>query len=339
MPTANLINLPDVSRREFIKYAGIAGGSLMLGQGGGLAMNRDQVSPVAVVHTEDRQSGVARSIRTLGVNPVKNKDVLIKPNFNTADVVPGSTHNDTLVALVEELWQMGAATITLGERSYPLTQTVIQAKGVAPLMDKLDVRINDFDLLPKRDWIKVDAPDSHWRDGFRIARPVMESECLVSTGCLKTHQFGGVFTMSLKLHVGVVPTTRHGYDYMSELHASPHQRRMIAEINAPFAPALVVLDGIDVFVDGGPMTGRRARGNVFLAAIDRVAIDAVGLAVLRELGSNAQIMGTDVFAQEQIARAVELGLGAASAEQIALVAADDESRRRCDRIAPFLNAA
>ena len=64
-------------------------------------MSRDQISQVVVVHTEDRQSGVVRSIRALGVNPVKNKDVLIKPNFNTADVVPGSTHNDTLVALVD----------------------------------------------------------------------------------------------------------------------------------------------------------------------------------------------------------------------------------------------
>ncbi len=97
MPTSNFIILPDVSRREFIKYAGIAGGSLMLGRGGGLAMNRDQVSQVAVVHTEDRKSGVVRSIQTLGVNPVKNKDVLIKPNFNTADVVPGSTFLWTVV--------------------------------------------------------------------------------------------------------------------------------------------------------------------------------------------------------------------------------------------------
>ena len=78
-------------------------------------MHRDQVSRVAVVHTEDCRQGVARAIATLGVSPAKNKNVLIKPNFNTADAVPGSTHNDTLVALVEELWRMGAATITLGE--------------------------------------------------------------------------------------------------------------------------------------------------------------------------------------------------------------------------------
>jgi uncharacterized protein (DUF362 family) len=330
--------LPVISRREFIRYAGLAGGTLLLGSRGGLAMNRDALHRVAVVHTEDRRRGVTRAIETLGINPAKNKNVLIKPNFNTADSVPGSTHNDTLVALVETLWEMGAATITLGERSYPLTREVMQAKGVIPLLEKLDVRINDFDQLPEQDWVKVDAPGSHWQDGFRIARPVLESECLVATGCLKTHQFGGVFTMSLKLHVGVVPTTRHGFHYMSELHASPHQRKMIAEINAPFAPALVVMDGIDVFVDGGPMTGRRARADVFLAATDRVAVDAVGLAVLKDLGSNAQIMGRPVFAQEQIARAVELGLGASGPEQIELVTPDEQSRAHSARIAAALSS-
>ena len=145
-------------------------------------MHHDQVSRVAVVRTEDRRRGVARAIATLGINPAKNKNVLIKPNFNTADAVPGSTHNDTLVALVEELWRMGAATITLGERSYPLTREVMPAKGGVPLMEKLDVKIADFDRLSANDWIGVDAPGSHWQDGFRIARPVLESECLVATG-------------------------------------------------------------------------------------------------------------------------------------------------------------
>ncbi len=85
--------------------------------------------------------------------------------------------------------------------------------------------------------------------------------------------------MSLKLHVGVVPTSRHGYAYMQELHGSPHQRRMIAEINEPFKPALVVMDGIEAFVDGGPMTGKRARAEVFVASTDRIAIDATGVAI------------------------------------------------------------
>jgi uncharacterized protein (DUF362 family) len=131
--------------------------------------------------------------------------------------------------------------------------------------------------------------------------------------------------MSLKLAVGMVPTTRHGFNYMREMHGSADGRKMIAELNQPFKPALIVLDGVDAFVDGGPGRGTLAKGNAFLASADRVAIDAVGVAVLKHLGSNEKIMKPKIFEQEQIARAVELGLGAASAEQIQLMAADSTS--------------
>ena len=289
-------------------------------------------STVVLAKTADRRAGVTASLKALGINPAQGKHCLIKPNFNTADPTPGSTHNDTLAALIEELWRMGAKSISLGERSWPPTRTVMEQKGILPILEKLNCRVIDFDALPDRDWVEFKPPGSHWKNGFRIARPILEAECLVSTGCLKTHQYGGVFTLSLKLHVGVVPTDRHGYPYMRELHTSPHQRRMIAEINQPFQPHLVVMDGVEAFVDEGPATGKRARGEVFWAAADRVAVDAVGVALLKYLGSNDRIMQTRIFAQEQIARAVELGLGAGSPAQIAVVPADARSRELADHI-------
>ncbi|MDH3574211.1 MAG: DUF362 domain-containing protein [Desulfobacteraceae bacterium] len=283
------------------------------------------MSKVAFVKTEDRRTGVKSSISTLGIDPVKNKDVLIKPNFNTADPTPGSTHNDTLVALVDEIWDMGAKSICLGERSYPLTREVMDEKGIVPLLKQKDVHVIDFDDLEQKDWVEFKPRQSHWENGFRIARPIIEAECLISTCCLKTHQFGGVFTLSLKLHVGVVPTFRHGYQYMGELHQSPFQEEMIAEINQPFSPDIIVLDGIDAFTDGGPATGKRAKGNIFLASTDRVAIDAVGVAVLKAIGSNTAIMQPKIFDQRQIARASALGIGVSSASEIDIISADQES--------------
>jgi len=283
------------------------------------------MSKVAFVKTEDRGKGVKSSISTLGLNPAKNKDVLIKPNFNTADPTPGSTHNDTLVALVDEIWDMGAKSICLGERSYPPTREVMDEKGIVPLLKQKDVHVIDFDDLEQKDWVEFKPRQSHWENGFRIARPIIEAECLISTCCLKTHQFGGVFTLSLKLHVGVVPTFRHGYQYMGELHQSPFQEEMIAEINQPFSPDIIVLDGIDAFTDGGPATGKRAKGNIFLASTDRVAIDAVGVAVLKAIGSNTAIMQPKIFDQRQIARASALGIGVSSASEIDIISADQES--------------
>ena len=296
----------------------------------------NRMTRVVLLKTENRREGVKKSLDAFGMNPCRGKNVLIKPNFNTADLTPGSTHNDTLVGLVEKVWEMGAKSISLGERSYPPTREVMEAKGILPLLGKKDVRVINFDDLKEKDWVEFKPKKSHWADGFRVARPILDSECLISTGCLKTHQYGGIFTLSMKLHVGVVPTSRHGYDYMRQLHSSPHQRKMIAEINEPFKPQLVILDGIEAFVDGGPATGKRARGEVFLASTDRVAIDAVGVAVLKLLGSNESIMRPKIFEQEQIARAVELGLGAASPAEIEVAAADENSQDLRDRAAAIL---
>ncbi len=298
------------------------------------------MSLVSLAHTDSRAAGVRSALAGLELdanrNPIKGRQILLKPNFNTADPVPGSTDNETLVSLIDELWGLGAKSITLGERSWQSTARVIEAKGVRPLLAAKDVGLIVFDDLPEADWIEIKRPDFHWPEGFRVARPVLEAKCLVETCCLKTHQYGGVFTMSLKLGVGCLPGQQQMPKYMSALHSSPHQRLMIAELNTAFTPDLIVLDGVDAFVDGGPMTGKRKKGEVMLAATNRVAMDCVGLACLKRLGANRAIMDPPIFEQEQIARATELGLGPASPADIDLRAADPASAEYRDQVATLL---
>jgi len=69
---------------------------------------------------------------------------------------------------------------------------------------------------------------------------------------------------------------------------------------------------------------------------DRVAVDAVGVAVLKELGSNDAIMGRKIFEQEQIKRAAELGLGISSPRQVELTASDETSRLYADTLKTIL---
>ena len=290
-------------------------------------------SRVALVRTADRTAGVKRAIQLLGVNPVAGKRVLLKPNFNTADPFPASTHNDTLTQLIAELRGMGAKVITIGERSGPPdTVDVLRDKGIYELCKRLDVGLINFEELPPDGWTKVTPPGSHWNDGFLAARPVLEAECVVVTCCLKTHGYGGVFTMSLKNSVGIVHKKN-----MRELHTSFFsQRKMIAEINHAYKPALILLDGLEAFVDKGPMEGPKKRAEVILAGTDRIAVDAVGLAILKELGSNKAIMETPIFAQEQIARAVELGLGVTEPGAIELVTDDAASRGYAEKLRQIL---
>ena len=86
-----------------------------------------------------------------------------------------------------------------------------------------------------------------------------------------------------------------------------------------------VMDGVAAFVSGGPDRGELVDAQVMLAGSDRVALDAVGVALLRHFGTTPQVATGPVGAQEQIARAVELGLGVAAAEQIDLVSDDADA--------------
>ena len=288
---------------------------------------------VSLIGTTDRATGVQRAIDLLGIDPVRGQDVLLKPNFNTADPFPGSTHNDTLTHLIRHLKRLGAKSITIGERSGPPdTADVLAEKGIYELAKDEGAGIIDFEELAGVDWVRVKPKPCSWVNGFEVARPVVESKCIVTTCCLKTHAYGGVFTMSLKLSVGITRKRN-----MAELHSSfLSMRKMIAEINAAYTPALVVMDAIEAFTDGGPGRGTRKRADAIVAGTDRIAIDAVGLAMLKDLGCKKEIMDRPVFEQEQISRAVELGLGVSRPEDITIKSDDDAGRQYADRLTAIL---
>lgn len=283
---------------------------------------------VAFVKTKDRVTGVNKALDLLGINSIKGKDLFLKPNFNSADPPPGSIHNDTLSALVRRLQAMGAGRITVGDRSgMGNTRAVMEQKGIFRMADELGFETVVLDELDASGWEMMQVPGSHWQKGFAVARPVLEADGVIQTCCLKTHRYGGHFTMALKNSVGLVAKWLPGdsHNYMGELHGSPHQRRMIAEVNAAYQPDLILLDGVEAFVDGGPDRGKRVESQVILAASDRVAIDAVGVAILRHFGTTPAVSQGPIFQQEQIARAVELGLGVDGPGKIELVTDDRES--------------
>jgi len=293
-------------------------------------------SRVFIVATSDRKKGVAEIVKQMKVASPKGKPVLIKPNFNTADAAPGSTHNDTLQQLITELWERDAKTVTIGESSGPpATQKVMETKGIFDLARDLKASVVNFEELTDADWVPVNPAATHWgANELMIPRLVAESPYVVSTCCLKTHGSGGVISMSLKLAVGLTPKRiRRGMHGDRE-----HMRRRIAEINAGYKPQFIVMDGIDTFVDGGPSKGKLVSANVLIGGTDRVAVDAVGVAILKELGSNAAIMDRKIFEQEQIQRGIELGLGIARPDQIELVAADAPSREWAAKIKTRLAA-
>ena len=291
---------------------------------------------VAFIKTSNRAEGVKRAIELLNFkDEFKDKKLFIKPNFNSADETPGSTHNDILRVSMDELRGLNAKEFTIGDRSgMGDTNAVMRQKDIFAIAKDAKAKTVVFDDLKEEDWKAFQYKDSLWKKGFAVPKAVLSADSVVNLCCLKTHQYGGHFTLSLKNSVGLAAkrVPNNSYNFMSELHSSKNQRRMIAEINASYKPSLVVLDGVEAFTDGGPHKGTKVKSEVILVGTDRVAIDVIGVAILRHFGTTDAVSKGKIFEQEQIAQAVKLGIGISSHEQIEFLTDDKESREYVSEI-------
>ncbi|MFX1510824.1 MAG: DUF362 domain-containing protein [Promethearchaeota archaeon] len=292
-------------------------------------------SEIYIVKGDKRSEAISQLLEKIGLEQFAKKEVALKANYNSADPFPAQTHPETLNFLIKELQKAGTNTITMGERSgMGDTKKVLEDSGIIELTKKLRIKLQILNDLPLSGWLHCDVEGSHWNRGFLFARLFLDADLIVQTCCLKTHMFGGHFTLSLKNSVGMVAryNPQDGYDYMGELHGSPHQREMIAEINTAYDPAFILMDGTTVFVKGGPAIGDEVSPNIFLAGKDRLAIDAVGVALLRHYGTTSEVERNSIFELAQLARAAELGLGVSSLRDIKLIPLDDHSEQLSEKI-------
>lgn len=324
-----------ISRRTFLTAAAGAGGLLAIGNSAkavDLLASQDETrsARVVLVKTDNRAEGIRKALKLYNADGLSGKRVVIKPNYNSDHEYPGSTHNTTLATLVEELAEAGVWTITVADRSGMSrgnTKAVMEKKGVVKLGKEMGFKTVALNELAEHEHTHHTLDHWHWRRGFYMPTLFHQADAIVQTCCLKTHQYGGHFSISLKNSIGMVAKQvgKPWYDYMRELHRSRHQRSMIAEVNQVYAPHLVVLDAMEAFVEGGPHKGKKVSPGIIVVGADRIAIDAVGVAILRMYRTTDRVRSGPVFGQDQIVRAVELSLGITHPAQIKLITDDIDS--------------
>jgi uncharacterized protein (DUF362 family) len=298
----------------------------------------NQKSLVALVRTEDRRSGIVEALRLIGglrpaIENFSEGYVLIKPNCNSFDPFPASTHIDTLRLVISLLIESGLKKeqIVVGDMSGPAwlpTEMTMKKNGILDVVREFGVRVSFFE---NEEWVWVKPKEaSSWPEGFRIAKILYNASRIISLPCLKTHQFGGVFTLSLKNSVGFInPADR------AILHKKPGCR--IAEINLAYTADLIVLDGMQCFVSGGPAYGKKVASGVIIAGGDRVAVDAVGVAILK-FHKAKDIAGVKVKDHEQLKRAAEIGLGHLNIDMIALKTSNMANDEKFDDLVTFVKS-
>lgn len=281
-------------------------------------------SKVYIVKTADRKSGVSKVIAMAGgLGFAKGRDVVLKPNFNSTFALPATTDDDTIRTIVAELRTAKAGNIILGESSGSTTgsaaptETVTRAKGTLNLCSELGIDFVSYDD-PGVEYESFQFDGMTWAGGLAIPKIMRSDRVKILTCCCKTHSLGD-YTFSLKLAVGLVPRNRR----LTDMHLVSLQEK-IADINKGFTPDLIVMDAMLCFTSGGPDTGTTAAPGLILVAKDRVAMDAVGVAILKSAGSTTGAINGKIFATRQIARAIEIGLGGAtSPDDIELIGDDD----------------
>ena len=290
---------------------------------------------VFITGEKNRVAGVQNVLGAFDITMFSGTLVAVKANFNSADPFPASTHIDTLDTICSAILEQHPARVTLVERSgMGNTRSVLEETGVISCSRNRGFDVTVLDDLDRSGWQEIQAAGLHWDRGFFLAKDIARADYVVQTCCLKTHRYGGYFTLSLKNMVGTIARRVPGldYDFMNELHTSPHQRLMIAEINKFCRSDIIVMDATEGFSSGGPDKGKLIKPGIILASRDRVAIDAVGVALLRASGTVPVVMNGKIFELEQIARAAELGVGIGSADRIRLVPLDESGRAAAELV-------
>ena len=234
-----------------------------------------QVLVSKVAASADVKVSIEKSLAllgSLGQAIGKGDNVLVKPNYNSPDLLPAATDPAFLRAVVQILLEAGAK-VTVGESSGGLwrpTRKVFRKLGIFELAHDLGVDLVAFEDKP-RDWVRVKTDGDYLKTIF-MPRSAYEADKIVYLPCMKTHNLGG-FSGALKLAMGFVhPGQRRVF------HAG-NLGQKVAEISLCWQPDLIIMDGRKAFVSGGPNKGKLAdpEPGLIFASGDLVAIDVEGM--------------------------------------------------------------
>jgi uncharacterized protein (DUF362 family) len=278
---------------------------------------KDGKSLVVIIHGMDPGAMLRAGIELIGgMEPLglKGKRVVLKPNVVNNRPPPTITSPAVVKAAAQVVKQSGASDVVVGDSSgiirFP-TRDNLKETGVQKAAEEAGARVLALEDEP---WVRVQPEQAKILEYYFLSKPVYDADVIINLPVVKTHRFAS-YSCCLKNFVGIVhPKHRPSVAFLA---GSWHER--IAELNLAVHPLLNIADGTTIMIAGGPTSGTPARTNLLLLSGDRVALDVVALSLIRYHKAWDDVTGKGIWEQRQIKKAVELGLGVGSAEQIELV--------------------
>jgi uncharacterized protein (DUF362 family) len=204
--------------------------------------------------------------------PVKDKVVLLKPNFVGLDPLGVmNTHPAVIAAACESFLRLGASEVLIGDGpamdrdTEAILESVRLREFVRSLERKfVDLNIDDVECVP------LTTKASRLKELY-FPRTVLGADLVVSMPKLKTHHWAGV-TLSLKNMFGIVPGSCYGWP-KNILHWAGIDNAIL-DINAAVPADFAIVDGIVGMEGNGPIQGTPKACGALIFGDDPVAVDA-----------------------------------------------------------------
>jgi uncharacterized protein (DUF362 family) len=239
--------------------------------------------------------------------------VFLKPSMNSGNPYPYTTATDTLEEVARrlapycsegELWMADKPNFILR------TEACYESTGLDKAAERGGAQVRVFEnFVP----VTHDRAE-HWNGEVLLAAEAVQADHIIALPRLATH-ITGDFTMAMKIHVGLVKATDRLY-----LHMPISFKQRVAELSLFVRPSLIVLDARRALYNWGPDWGDHEEKGLILAGTDPVAMDLVGLAILKTCGEKCSIYEDPITEIPTMKRALELGITVGSPKEVEIMA-------------------
>lgn len=204
--------------------------------------------------------------------PVKDKVVLLKPNFVGLDPAGiRNTHPAVVGATRASFLRLGASRVLIGDGpaldrdTEAILESIRLRDFVGPLARTfVDLNIDEVERVP------LATKASRLKELY-FPKTLLGADLVVSMPKLKTHHWAGV-TLSLKNMFGTVPGSCYGWP-KNVLHWAGIDNAIL-DINAAVRPDFAIVDGIMGMEGNGPIQGTPKACGALIFGDDSVAVDA-----------------------------------------------------------------
>jgi uncharacterized protein (DUF362 family) len=306
---------------------------------------------VAMVRVSDLDAAVARAVELAGgLGAIQaGQTVFIKPNAvnNRAIGTAGiRTSNEVLAAVVRLVKQRNPGRIIVGDRSARGfdTATALDQSGMTEAAMNAGADEVYPAPSPTQDpdaWMLMQPPgyETTWQSagGILAMRRILEADHLINVPTCKNHRYA-LFSLSMKNFIGAIGDASRNPIHYGDTGVGNFLPigRDIALLNQMFSPLMNIIDATTALINGGPQgDGGDAvftTPGLILASSDRVALDALGVSLIKlELGranvsqpdaANPVLMESSPWELPQIMEGGARSVGATSHDGIQLAFED-----------------